>query len=229
MIDVHAPHERMEGIRDFLLHLLTITVGLLIALSLEGLVEWRHHVHLVDEANRTLRVELAYNSKQLASESVQLVKETAQVDKDLETLRAIQRDSRNKAAQNASLSVNFSGTSLRDTAWRTAQATGALGYMDCDQSQRYSGAYQSGADFEQAEKSISEDTATFLGLVEKFDLNGPGRLTAAQASDIAQCLGVLRTHILFVHIAMHVAKATDDAVLEGKPEPTGFHESLETN
>lgn len=31
MLDVHPPHELVHGIRDFLLHLLTITVGLLIA------------------------------------------------------------------------------------------------------------------------------------------------------------------------------------------------------
>ena len=29
MLDVHAPHEKMHGLGDFLSHLLTITVGLL--------------------------------------------------------------------------------------------------------------------------------------------------------------------------------------------------------
>jgi hypothetical protein len=36
MLDVHPPHEKMHGFKDFLLHLLTITIGLLIALGLEG-------------------------------------------------------------------------------------------------------------------------------------------------------------------------------------------------
>jgi hypothetical protein len=39
MLDVHAPHEPIRGWKDFLLHLFTIMVGLLIALGLEGLVE----------------------------------------------------------------------------------------------------------------------------------------------------------------------------------------------
>ena len=51
MIDVHAPHNRMEGFKDFFLHLITITIGLLIALSLEGCVEWHHHRTLVREAD----------------------------------------------------------------------------------------------------------------------------------------------------------------------------------
>jgi hypothetical protein len=28
MLDVHAPHERVHGFRDFLVHLFTITIGL---------------------------------------------------------------------------------------------------------------------------------------------------------------------------------------------------------
>jgi hypothetical protein len=46
MLDVHAPEHRIHGFRDFLVHLLTITVGLLIALSLEAsvgaMLEWRY-------------------------------------------------------------------------------------------------------------------------------------------------------------------------------------------
>jgi hypothetical protein len=42
MLDVHSPHEKMHGFKDFLLHLLTITIGLLIALGLEGYAEhWK--------------------------------------------------------------------------------------------------------------------------------------------------------------------------------------------
>jgi len=34
MLDVHPPEEKIHGFKDFLLHLFTITVGLLIALAL---------------------------------------------------------------------------------------------------------------------------------------------------------------------------------------------------
>ncbi len=39
MLDVHPPHQPVHGWRDFLIHLLTITVGLLIALGLEAVAE----------------------------------------------------------------------------------------------------------------------------------------------------------------------------------------------
>jgi hypothetical protein len=44
VLDVHPPHEPVHGWRDFFVHPATITIGLLIALSLEGCVEWRHCV-----------------------------------------------------------------------------------------------------------------------------------------------------------------------------------------
>jgi hypothetical protein len=39
MLDVHPPHEPAHSWRDILIHLATITIGLFIALSLEGRVE----------------------------------------------------------------------------------------------------------------------------------------------------------------------------------------------
>ena len=66
MLDVHARHDKMHGLKDFLLHLFTITVGLLIALSLEGCVEWQHHRHLVQEAEEGLRGEIAQNEKSIS-------------------------------------------------------------------------------------------------------------------------------------------------------------------
>lgn len=50
MLDVHAPEHPIGGPRDFLVHLLTITVGLLIALGLENSVEALHHRHQRKEA-----------------------------------------------------------------------------------------------------------------------------------------------------------------------------------
>ena len=65
MIDVHPPHEPMHGWRDFFLHLTTITIGLLIALSLEAAVEWQHHRHLAHEAEASLHSEIEHNANSI--------------------------------------------------------------------------------------------------------------------------------------------------------------------
>jgi uncharacterized membrane protein YccC len=60
-MDVHPPRQAIHSWKDFLLHLLTITVGLFIALTLEAAVESLHHRHLVRDARDMLQREIASN------------------------------------------------------------------------------------------------------------------------------------------------------------------------
>ena len=54
MLDVHPPHASPLTWRDFLLHIASITVGLLIAIGLEQRVEYFHHRQQVSETRRAL-------------------------------------------------------------------------------------------------------------------------------------------------------------------------------
>src|SRR6185437_9526199 len=86
MLDVHPPHERMHGFRDFALHLMTITIGLLIALSLEGCVEWQHHRHLLHDAENGLRIEIEHNSQAIPSLRNEIADQEKELDSDLSVL-----------------------------------------------------------------------------------------------------------------------------------------------
>ena len=48
-MEIHPPEKPIHTVRDFLLQLMTITAGILIALSLEGAIEWSQHRTLVSE------------------------------------------------------------------------------------------------------------------------------------------------------------------------------------
>ena len=84
MIDVHPPTEPVHGWRDFLVHLITITIGLVIALSLEGCVEWQHHRHLVREAEASLQGEIKTNAGNIAGALDDVRKEQASLKGDIE-------------------------------------------------------------------------------------------------------------------------------------------------
>ncbi len=56
-MEVHAPQEPLHSWKDFWIHLGTITIGLLIAISLEQSVEALHHVHERHQLERDLRAE----------------------------------------------------------------------------------------------------------------------------------------------------------------------------
>ena len=57
MLDVHPPHTTPHSWRDFFIHIATITVGLLIALSLEQTVLAFHHREQRHQLEHDLRAE----------------------------------------------------------------------------------------------------------------------------------------------------------------------------
>ncbi len=226
MLDVHAPHERMQGLRDILLHLLIITIGLLIALSLEGVVEWRHHVHLVEQAEDSLHAELLANQADLKRAVAAIANERATMDRNLDFISRIQKHPSDKAAQKGEMSASFQIINLRETAWQTAQSTGALGYMPYEQAQRYAGVYQRQAVFANAENMVMGDEARFFGQIARTNLRGDMPISAAQAADFADLLGSWKLHLVVIGLMAEDALQTDDALLQGRPEPPGVHEDL---
>jgi hypothetical protein len=61
MLEVHAPHESAHTWKDFLIHIATIVIGLLIAVALEQTVEFFHHRREVAETRAALHEELQKN------------------------------------------------------------------------------------------------------------------------------------------------------------------------
>lgn len=154
MIDVHSPHERISGFRDFLLHLLTITIGLLIALGLEACVELWHHRNLRNEADAKLRQEITDNQKELAETRSAISKERENL---ISILKFLQARRANRPYDIHSLSLNFTLGTLRNASWRTAAATGALAYMEYPHVQHYATAYQVQDEFSALQSQTLED------------------------------------------------------------------------
>ena len=153
MLDVHPPHEPVHGWRDFLLHLFTITVGLLIALSLEGCVEWRHHRHLVHEAEASLNAEIRNNAESLKETSADIKKSQEALKHDVVVLNYILKSG--KAPEQSSMDISFHIRGFESLSWKTAQSTGALAYMPYSMAQEYSDIY----DTQDAVYSIQQQAA----------------------------------------------------------------------
>ena len=94
MLDVHAPHGPVHGWRDFFIHLSTITIGLLIALSLERCVEWQHHRHLVHTAEASLGKEIRGNAEEMEGVLEDVHKEIEMLKRDIAVLDRILADPR---------------------------------------------------------------------------------------------------------------------------------------
>jgi hypothetical protein len=224
-MDVHPPHKPITTASEFFLHLFTITIGLLIAVGIEGCVEYSHHRHLVHEAEMTLRAEIQHNSDNMASALKTIHAEQKAIDDNLDALKRIQAHPNDKEAQNASLNAQFRIIGLDDTAWKTAQATAALTYMPYQKAQKYSDIYSTQEEFTAAEERQLEDEAAFLGVVEKFA--GLPKMTPQQTEEALERFGIWKAHLAWMELTARHCDLNYKAFLEGKEAPKELHEDIQ--
>ena len=140
MLDVHPPHSAVHGWRDFLIHIATITLGLLIAISLEGALEAMHHRHLVREARENIRKELEGNETESAKDAGYVQQDADNMKHNAQLARAYLTDP--KALDQQKMSFTFTWNSLSESAWRSARDSGALTYMPLTEVQGYADIYE---------------------------------------------------------------------------------------
>jgi hypothetical protein len=137
-LDVHPPHQSIHTWRDFFVHLITITIGLFIALTLEAAVEALHHRHLVQEARASIRREIEDNRKLAAADLISVQQDQERIEKDIQALIALRGGAK---LEHAGLHYTIDWEGFSDSAWRTAQSTGAINYMDYESTQALTGLY----------------------------------------------------------------------------------------
>ena len=169
MLDVHPPEHGIHGTRDFFLHLFTITIGLLIALGLEAGVEAVHHRHQREEAETLVRREIQNNLNKLQDGAPQAIAELHQMSRVLQTLEA--RAQSQPGALNEKDFV-FHEAPIQDAAWRTANSTGALTFMDYAEVERFSDAYKEQALLQTMEEQALEDYLELMPILSHHGKDG---------------------------------------------------------
>src|ERR1700760_1181471 len=91
MLDVHPPPHAAHGWRDFVVHISTIVIGLLIAIGLEQAVEGIHHRHEVSEARSALAQERIENQHEFATTTEAFRRETKRFQRNLSVLQYLQQ------------------------------------------------------------------------------------------------------------------------------------------
>jgi ribosomal protein RSM22 (predicted rRNA methylase) len=228
MLDVHLPHKGIRGFSEFLVHLFTITVGLLIAVQIESFVEWRHHLHLAEEARVALRAEIQHNLGELKAAQSGLKAWREQIDADFKVMQRIQENPNDSKAQHSALSVNYSFITLSDTAWRTAQSTGALAYMPYEEAEQYSSIYQTQASLLALQSKPTEDAVGIIGLTARYNFHSSpsSRLTVEQAGALAEKFNQMRTHLMNGNLVLRESMELNQAFLENRKPSGDFTEQL---
>jgi len=222
MLDVHPLHKPLHGFWEFLLHLFTITVGLLIATQIESCMEWRHHVHVAGEARAQLRAEIESNLKDLKQAQLGVKTWREQIDADLTAMQNIQEHPKDPRYQQANMTVNANSMTLRDAAWRTAQSTGALAYMPYREAEKYSGVYEAQSALLAMEDKPAEDVAGIVGLMARYHSRSghSARITTEEAAALTEKFGQMREHLAIGDSLVQTSIELSTAFLENRePRP----------
>lgn len=136
-MDVHPPHGPIHSIKEFLVHLLAITIGLLIALGLESTADWVHHRHLARDARENIVLEIRANRQDIARQLSALPAERKHLQELVDRTSDAQKGHPRKPIED----FNWTSVLLRDSAWNAASTTGAVAFMPYDEVKAYAELY----------------------------------------------------------------------------------------
>jgi len=127
MIDVHPPHHAANTLRDFLIHIATIVVGLLIAIGLEQGVEMLHERHAIHESHEALQREYEENAQRVTKETQFWRRGAAALQNNLFVLRYLQQHPGTPEDKlPGRLFWGLSNEVFAHAAWDSAQQTGIV-------------------------------------------------------------------------------------------------------
>lgn len=137
-MDIHAPEGPTHSFKDFAIHIVIVTIGILIALGLEGIRETIHDHHIVREARENFQAELGEDKEHIRLELENTHGMQAYIKAIVADLPELRQHPDQLAARVARIQPSF--YFLTSNRWESALSTGALGHMEVDEVNRYSGA-----------------------------------------------------------------------------------------
>ena len=127
-MEIHAPESPIHSIKDFLLHISVVTVGILIALGLEGLREAVHNRHLVRETRENVHTEMGSMREQAKLECNRVSAYSVQVNRLEEAMPALAEQHADQLATGLNSDSN-PGYFLSANSYEVALSTGVLAHL----------------------------------------------------------------------------------------------------
>jgi hypothetical protein len=202
-MEIHTPEAPVHSVRDFVVHLMMISLGVLIALGAEGIVEFIHHRHVVAEARANLLAEMRENKATLDENLPMLKKNEELLEQSLADLQKLKAD---RKAKTRDLNLNLNFFSLSDTSWRTAEATGALALMNYGQANDWAGYYDVQAMLNRLVFSLED---TWLDMTAAFNPLGgdPSKMDDRQLDEVQRRVQLSLGRLLAVE---NIGRSLDD-------------------
>lgn len=136
MLDVHPPHEAAHSWKDFFIHIVTIVIGLLIAIGLEQTVEFFHHRNEIKETREALKQERETNRRYYAVNTAFFRRETATLQNNLRVLTYLQlHPGTPEPKLPGVLMWDYQWEPIVESVWKNAEQTQALALLPREEAQ----------------------------------------------------------------------------------------------
>ena len=190
---IHAPDKPILTVKEAVIHLSIVTVGILIALSLEGALEWQHHRALVREARAKIATEIATtgrscrnNARSNRSHGLAVEKRRGHTDRrDGASWNPAAAERLFSPAGPPNVLWGYTVAELTRASYATAESTGALGYMDYDEVKKYAEIHNFQDTYTRQQTRVFDHATTAAAL-------GTGLLKKPSQADIDSVKGELR-------------------------------------
>jgi hypothetical protein len=183
-MEIHPPRH-VGSMKEFFKELLTITIGILIALSLEGMLEWKHHHELAREARANILSEMRDNRRELAKEEQELARMQQEAQ---QLVAAVHRLEVNRKSPPEQLQITWTLAELHSTSWDAATRAGAIAYMPYSEVQRYTVVYDLQRSFTELQQRAFGNALDVEGLAT-LTQRKQETLSAAELSDAEHRIG----------------------------------------
>jgi hypothetical protein len=161
-----------------LVDLATITVGVLIALSLEGVRQWISDRALVREAEENLLLEIDENREEIARVMADDSLKQAALDAAMQFADELLEDG---ATDQTELNLGFTLAEVSSASWTTAERTGAIAHMDYERVRELSRVYEAQDIFVEQQRRSLARLASALAI-----LSTRGDPTQAEPQELRQ-------------------------------------------
>ena len=230
MLDVHLPHHSPNTWRDFLLHIATIVIGLLIAIGLEQTVEALAHRHE--------RAELIENMHIQARRNLPILQEDTHVAEiHLDWLRSaieqLQDAPLNGGIVTVTLPAHVAAPPAREPSkavWSVAKSNGTAALLPENLSEVYDRLEYDAENCDEAVKQqtpvYAREAAAELRFRAHFLPGATLRLTAEQRDEVISLLSDDAASLRSVIFAIKKWPASSDAVLHNAQSRAGMNAYL---
>jgi hypothetical protein len=205
-MDIHAPIGRVESFKEIAKHVLIVTIGILIALGLEGVREsWREHV-AINETRDRFKAELTFDREHLKLDQENVRQADALLDQVIADMPRLARSPEELDKRVRALQPSFYFFSTN--AWETAMSSGVLVHMRADELDRYVEAYLGIKNY----KGLSDSTIPQWVAVESYFQSHRSFAPSEQAAG-EEKLRTLKMNFMFLeHVAQETSAGLDDAL-----------------